>query len=132
MARSDGDGASAAPESRMSNRSGGQAENLVNGRGDSRNRRLDGVHQTDTAEQFWTLVSLQGALMLLLLAVLIGLELLTPEVYFTLSFLGLLALRTVFVPTDDPPQWWRRLNWAVRIGFLVLGYIVVQRALELL
>jgi len=120
MSRSDGDGASVA------------SERFASARGDGSLRGLGGVRSTNTAKQFWTLVGVQGGLMLLLLAALVGLELLTPELYFTLSFIGLLALRTVFAPAEDPPQWWRRLNWAVRVGFLVLAYLVLQQSLELL
>lgn len=132
MSRGDGEDVSGPRGGGTSTKSAGQAANLVSGSGDRSAGRFGGVRPTDTTEQFWTLVSFQAGLMLLLVAALINLELLTPELYYTLSFLGLLALRTVFVPADDPPKWSRHLNWVVRVGFLVLGYLIFRQSLGLL
>ncbi|WP_139229751.1 hypothetical protein [Halogeometricum limi] len=70
--------------------------------------------------------------MLLVAAVLFTLEMWSPEFYFVVSFLGLLTLRIVLAPTDRVPTWWSRLNWVVRGGFVVFGYLVLQQLPELL
>lgn len=94
-------------------------------------RRFDATEGT-TNGGFWTVVGVLGGWLVLLLVSLVGLDLWSIELYYTLSFVGLLAVRMVFAPTDRPPQWWHRLTWLVRVGFLVFGYVVVQQALSVL
>ncbi|SFR67195.1 hypothetical protein SAMN04488124_3332 [Halogeometricum limi] len=79
-----------------------------------------------------TFAAAQAGVMLLVAAVLFTLEMWSPEFYFVVSFLGLLTLRIVLAPTDRVPTWWSRLNWVVRGGFVVFGYLVLQQLPELL
>lgn len=78
------------------------------------------------------LVGTQAGLMILVAVLLGGLELWSPERYFVASFLGLLFVRFALAPTERVPRWWTHLNWIVRLGFLVFGYLVLRRLPELL
>ena len=82
---------------------------------------------SDGGERFRIFAVAQAAAMVLLGVVLFAMEMWTPELYFVVSFLGLLAIRTVLAPTDRIPAWWSRLNWVVRVGFLVFGYLVLRQ-----
>lgn len=81
----------------------------------------------DGPSLFWTLVTVQTGWMVLMLAVLFGLESWSLELYFILSFLGLLAARILFAPSREAPDWWTALNWLVYAGLVVLGYIYFQQ-----
>lgn len=50
-----------------------------------------------------------------------------PETYFLVSFVGLLGTMVLFAPTGDPPEWWRPLQAASLLCFLVFCYIVYLR-----
>ena len=82
---------------------------------------------SDGGQRLRILAVTQGAAMVLLGVVLFALEMWTPELYFVVSFLGLLAVRVVLAPTDRIPTWWSRLNWVVRAGFIVFGYLVLRQ-----
>lgn len=77
----------------------------------------------DASTLFRTVVGVQAGWMVLVLALLFGLDSLSLETVFVLSFLGLLGVRLLFAPTRGTPDWWRALNWVVYLGFVVLGYI---------
>ena len=87
---------------------------------------------SDGADRLRIFAVAQTAAMVLIAAVLFVLEMWTPELYFVISFLGLLVLRIVLAPTDRIPTWWSRLNWVVRAGFVVFAYLVLQQLPELL
>lgn len=70
--------------------------------------------------------------MLLTAGILGALGLFSPEIYFDVSFIGLLVNKVLFAPSGEVPrQWWvvEALTWA---GFAVLIYLIVVRAQELL
>lgn len=87
---------------------------------------------SDGGERFRVFVVVQAVAMVLIGLVLLAVEMWTPELYFVVSFLGLLVVRTVLAPTDRIPIWWTRLNWVVRAGFLVFGYLVLRQLPQLL
>lgn len=74
----------------------------------------------------------QIAWMLVILAGTLGFGIWTPELYFILSFIGLLAVSLLFVPADRNQTWWVGLRWIVRACFVILGYIVFRRAESIL
>lgn len=74
-----------------------------------------------TAQAFW---------MVLALGLLFWLEKWSPVTYYIMIFNGLLCIRILFAPPAGNPQWWRRLNWVVYVGFIVLGYIVVTQYMQ--
>jgi len=53
------------------------------------------------------------------------------ESVFVTFFVGLLAGSVLFSPGSPAPRWWRVSQWLVRGGFVVLAYIILQRAQEL-
>lgn len=87
---------------------------------------------SDGGERFRIFAVVQVAAMVLIGLALLAVEMWTPELYFVVSFLGLLVVRTVLAPTDRIPIWWTRLNWVVRAGFLVFGYLVLRQLPQLL
>ncbi|MEF8973299.1 MAG: hypothetical protein V5A15_00300 [Haloarcula sp.] len=109
-------------------RSDGQddAERVNRSRGDSGRAMLDG-HQSNL---FWTFVSAVAGWMLLMLVLLFTIEMWSIELYFIVSFHGLLGARLLFAPTDRVPTWWRLMNWMVYAGFALLGYIIVPHSIE--
>ena len=61
-------------------------------------------------------------------AILGGFGLFSAELYFDLSFIGLLVNKVLFAPSKDiPRQWWviEALTW---VGFAILMYLIVLRA----
>lgn len=54
----------------------------------------------------------------------------TFEVYYVVSFVGLLVMRVLAAPEDETLRWWTALDWVVRVGFVVLAYIVYTQVLE--
>lgn len=87
---------------------------------------------SDGGERFRIFAVVQATSMVLIGLALLAVEMWTPELYFVASFLGLLVVRTVLAPTDRIPTWWTRLNWIVRAGFLVFGYLVLRQLPQLL
>lgn len=77
----------------------------------------------DASALFRTVLGVQAGWMVLVLGLLFGLDSLSLESFFVLSFLGLLGVRLLFAPTRGTPDWWRVLNWIVYLGFIVLGYV---------
>jgi hypothetical protein len=77
----------------------------------------------DALGLFRTVLVVQAGWMALVLGLLFGLDSLTLESFFVLSFLGLLGVRLLFAPTRGTPGWWRVLRWVVYLGFVVLGYV---------
>lgn len=49
------------------------------------------------------------------------------ELYFVVSFIGLLVNRVLFAPTDRRPRWWRILTVITWFGFLVLALILYAK-----
>jgi len=79
----------------------------------------------------WVIYTQIGWMAITLLA-LIAWELFTPEIFFTISFIELLVVRQLFVPTDTEQRWWVLLRWLTAFGFVVFGAIVFQRISEFL
>jgi len=79
----------------------------------------------------WMFVSVQSVWMLLLWGLLRGLGIWSIDLYFIVSFFGLLLMRLLFVPRDDSAVWWSVLDWLVRSGFVVLAYIFYVNFLEI-
>lgn len=109
-----------------------EAEVACDGSGGYRTATRPMQRQSDGGDRFRLLLAAQGAAMALIGIVLFVVGAFSPELYFVVSFLGLLALRIVMAPTDRLPTWWTRLNWVVRAGFVVFGYLVLRRLPELL
>lgn len=55
------------------------------------------------------------------------LDQLSAETYFTVSFIGLVAMMQLYAPTTERPTWWQGLMWVEAVCFLVFGYIVYVR-----
>ena len=68
--------------------------------------------------------------MLLVLAGTFLLGLFSVQLFFTLSFIGLLAVTQLYHPVQEPPNWWRWLRLLVVICFVVFGYFVYLRVIE--
>ncbi|WP_261384979.1 hypothetical protein [Haloarcula hispanica] len=86
---------------------------------------------TEQSKLFQTIVGAQAVWMLLMLVLLIGIDMLSPDLYFIVSFHGLVGLRLLFAPTDQPPDWWRKLDMLVYIGFIILAAVIFQGPLQL-
>lgn len=56
----------------------------------------------------------------------------TVEAYLIVSYFGLVLATLVFAPAERSTQSWRGIKWLVRAGFLVLGYFVAMRALDVI
>jgi len=68
----------------------------------------------------------------LVMAVLIWLGLLTVELLYILTFIGLLVTVHLFEPVGKEPKWYLLMKWLSRLGFIGLGYIVFKRVVEVL
>jgi hypothetical protein len=53
------------------------------------------------------------------------------ESLFVLVFVGFLVAGVLFEPVESEPRWWIVSRWLARGGFVVLGYLILQRAQEL-
>jgi len=84
----------------------------------------------DRSGLFWRLVAAQTGWMGVALVVLFLFDMWALDLYFILSFNGLLVARVLLAPTHGVPNWWRRLNWLVYLGFGVLLYLIVQRFVQ--
>lgn len=112
---------------------GAEAETVAaDGSGGYRTTTSQRQQWSDGGERFRVFAVVQVTGMVLIGLVLLAVEMWTPELYFVVSFLGLLVIRTILAPTDRIPTWWTRLNWVVRAGFLVFGYLVLRQLPELL
>jgi hypothetical protein len=49
--------------------------------------------------------------------------------YFTVSFIWLLVSSEVFAPSRPKADWWTRLQWIKAGGWVILGYIVLERVI---
>ena len=74
----------------------------------------------------------QVAWMLVSILVLAALQSLSLELFFVLSFIGLLVLIELTAPFNVTPTWRRRLKWFVLVGLIVFTIIVVRRILAIL
>ena len=74
----------------------------------------------------------QVAWMLVSILVLAALQSLSLELFFVLSFIGLLVLIELTAPFNVTPTWRRRLKWFILIGLIVFTIIVVRRILAIL
>ncbi|WP_241692779.1 hypothetical protein [Haloarcula salina] len=84
----------------------------------------------DQSSRFWRLVAIQTGWMVVALALLFLFDMWALDLYFILSFNGLLLARVLLAPARGNPDWWRRLNWFVYLGFGVLVYLIVQRFVQ--
>jgi succinate dehydrogenase hydrophobic anchor subunit len=64
------------------------------------------------------------------LLLVLAIDMPSPELYFILAFHGLLGIKLVLAPTQQPPRWWRLLDGLTYVGFVVLLYIVVRNVLQ--
>ena len=74
----------------------------------------------------------QIAWMLVSILVLAALQSLSLELFFVLSFIGLLVLIELTAPFNVTPTWRRRLKWFILVGLIVFTIIVVRRILAIL
>ncbi|MFO7927754.1 hypothetical protein [Natronomonas sp.] len=66
----------------------------------------------------WMVVGLVG---------LFALNRLSVDTYFTISFIGLVAMMQLYAPATERPKWWRGLVWVEILCFLTFGYILYVR-----
>ena len=66
------------------------------------------------------------------MAILLLFDLFAVELFYILTFLGLLVITHVFAPVDKEPQWYFLTKWLSRLGFIGLGYILLQRVVMIL
>jgi len=69
----------------------------------------------------------QGAWMVVSLVALLLLGVFTMGAYFTVSFIGLLAVTQLYAPVHDRPDWWLLLQAVLIVCFVVFGYLVYAR-----
>ncbi|WP_424005028.1 hypothetical protein ACOZ4I_19020 (plasmid) [Haloarcula salina] len=81
----------------------------------------------DQSSRFWSLVVIQTGWMAATLTLLLLFDMWALDLYFILSLNGLLIARVLVAPVHGKPDWWRRLNWLVYLGFALLLYLIVQR-----
>jgi hypothetical protein len=60
---------------------------------------------------------------------LVSLELFTLESWFLFGFIGFLVLSEIFAP-ERPSAWWRKVSWVKIGGFIILGYFLSLRVIE--
>ena len=78
------------------------------------------------------LLTAQVGWMMATLALLSALSSFTYELYFVLSFIGLLVVTERLMPFRVTPRWQRRVYWIIASGVVGLVYIVVRRILAIL
>ncbi|RRJ29456.1 hypothetical protein [Halocatena pleomorpha] len=83
-------------------------------------------------QQRQRLIYVQISWMLVSILVLAALQSLSLELFFVLSFIGLLVLVELTAPFNVTPAWQRRLKWFILVGFVVFTIIVVRRILAIL
>jgi hypothetical protein len=76
------------------------------------------------------LIAAQALWMVLAFILLYTFDEWSPTTYYIIIFNGLLCVRLVFAPTTSTPRWWRRLNWVVYGGFIVLLYIIITEYIQ--
>jgi hypothetical protein len=54
------------------------------------------------------------------------------EIFFVLSMIGLLVVVALINTTTVQPRYIRRLKYAIAAAFLIFGYIVANRIVEIL
>jgi hypothetical protein len=54
------------------------------------------------------------------------------EIFFVLSMIGLLTVVALINTTTVQPRYIRRLKYAIATAFLIFGYIVANRIVEIL
>lgn len=54
------------------------------------------------------------------------------ELFFVVSLIGFLIVVELTAPFAVTPRWRARLKWAILLGLLGFGYIVIKRILEIL
>lgn len=81
------------------------------------------LEEVATTQTIWMLFVLGATLLLGLFSV---------EAFFTLSFVGLLAVTQLYHPTGESPGWWRWLRLLTGICFLVFGYVVYRQVLSVI
>lgn len=65
--------------------------------------------------------------MVVTLGIVAAFEMWSLELYFVVSFIGLLVNRVLFAPTGRRPRWWRILDVLTWFGFLVLSLILYSQ-----
>ena len=80
------------------------------------------------ASDVQALVAVLVAWLAIVFVVLQVLGSLTIENYYVLSYFGLVVTAYLFAPTDPTVRWWRVVRWLLRIGLLVLCYLVWLQA----
>lgn len=79
-----------------------------------------------------TVALIQFNLLVVVMAILLLFDLFAVELFYILTFLGLLVITHVFAPVDKEPQWYFLTKWLSRLGFIGLGYILLQRVVMIL
>lgn len=74
----------------------------------------------------------QAVWMVAALALLTGIGMLRLELYFAVSFIGLLIVSQLFAPLGSNPRWWIRLRRLIAVGFVVLAYVIGLQAFSFL
>ena len=70
--------------------------------------------------------------MLVVLVGLAALGALSLELFFVLSFIGLLVVVEFTAPFNVTPRWRRRLKWFIVLGLLVFVGLVLRQMLQFL
>lgn len=83
-------------------------------------------------ERINRLLAAQVGWMMATLAVLAALSSFSYELYFVLSFTGLLIITEQVLPFRVTPRWQRRIYWVIVFGLVGLFYIVIRRILAIL
>ena len=70
--------------------------------------------------------------MLVTLVLLSGFGLLSLELFFLASLVGLLVLVELTSPVNVAPRWRARLKWILLLGLVGFGYVMIRRILAVL
>jgi hypothetical protein len=71
----------------------------------------------------------QALWMVVTAALLVAIRMLSFELFYIISFIGLLIMSQLFSPRSSSPRWWLRLRIVIAIGFVVFAYLLTNQSL---
>lgn len=82
------------------------------------------------ADDVARIVLVQAVWMFVALVMLLLSSEFTPENYFIISFIGLIAVSQVFAPADTRTRWWSILRIITFAGYAIFALIIYRRVSE--
>lgn len=97
---------------------------------------LDGVSATSNPStkrrDFRAFTLAIGAFLIIAPIVLWALDFYSARTYFIVTFIWFLVCREIFALPDSESDWWDRIWWVKIVGWVILAYIVFERAVAIL